>query len=179
MTPGFHDREDVLAVDADGSGLVDVTKLAAPCDASDPAWSPDGTKLAFDADCQDGFSDIWTIGADGSGRRQLTSQEATGEPAWSPDAKKLAYVSDRAGNADVWTMNADGSAKTRLTTAAGDDADPVWSPDGSSIAYVGERWSLCGARGPNKEIIVMNARGGAQRDVSNSCADDVSPSWQP
>ena len=81
---------------ADGSGLRNLTPKPVR-DLADPAWSPDGRKLAFVSD-RDGNSEVYVMNADGSGQRNLTRNPAyDADPAWSPDGRKLAFVSNRDG----------------------------------------------------------------------------------
>jgi Tol biopolymer transport system component len=64
--------------------------------------------------------DIYTMGLDGAGRTQLTTDPANdGLPAWSPDGKTLAFVSDRGGPWAMWAMDADGSNQRRLFDLGG------------------------------------------------------------
>lgn len=85
------------------------------------AWSPDGSRLAFDALYGGG---IWIVGVDGSGLTKVDGKDVR----WSPTGRQLAFRS--AGG--IWVTNADGSER-RLVAPVG--RRPVWSPDGSRIAY--------------------------------------------
>lgn len=133
-----------------------------------PAWSPDGTKLAFDRSNR-GARDIYVMGADGSGLRRLTSDPSDhSDPAWSPDGGKIAFGRDGA----IYVMNAtDGSGVQRLTTG-GYDSHPTWSPDGLRIAFASSR------HGTNA-IYVMNADGSGVRQLTSDASDDYTPWWSP
>ncbi|MEW6233351.1 MAG: phosphodiester glycosidase family protein [Chloroflexota bacterium] len=90
-----------------------------------PAWSPDGQRLAYAAGSA-GLGEIWLLGLDGSGRRQLTSNSTDDRaPTWSPDGQWLAFASQRDGDWEIYVMKADGTSQTRLTHQGG--TSPSWS----------------------------------------------------
>ena len=146
-----------------------------------PAWSPDGTKLAFES-TRFGNSDVFVIAADGSSETQLTrSPGFDGDPAWSPDGTKIAFTSVRDGNKEIYVMNADGTGQTRLTNNAGTvvnvdtdqvDQDPAWSPDGRKLAFES-------TRDGNFEIYSMNPDGSGQTRLTDHLGLDALPEWSP
>ena len=162
----------IFVVEPDGSGLTDLTDSLTTSDAN-PAWSPDGTKIAFHS-WIDGYAEIFVMNADGSGRTRLTSNGNVNDqsPAWSPDGTMIAFHSLRDGNLDIYVMNADGSGESRLTTSGGWETNPAWSPDGSKIAFASDR-------NVNWEIYVMNADGSGQTRLTNSPTYDDGPDWSP
>jgi dipeptidyl aminopeptidase/acylaminoacyl peptidase len=107
-----------------------------------PAWSPDGTRLAFVAtNGESNGRDLYVVDADGSHLRRLTSDAASeDQPSWSPDGSTIAYRngSKREFNDDqeIWTIPVHGGTPTRLTHDHVPDEEPAWSPDGHEIAYV-------------------------------------------
>ncbi len=120
--------------------------LDAPTGEFDPAWSPDGTKIAFTS-MRDETWQIYVFDLTTSNLTQLTTYEEVVQsrannqsryPAWSPDGKQLVYITRRGTEYQLWIMNAaDGSEKTRLvyTVPSLSDQLPAWSPDGTFILF--------------------------------------------
>jgi TolB protein len=146
-------------------------------DSRAPAWSPDGTRVAFESRRNNNW-DVFVLNLDGTQTQQLTnSPRFDGSPRWSPDGSRLAFVSDRAGNLDVWVTavgGSDGSNPINLTAnSAAPDYDPTWSPDGKQIAFT----SL---RDDSKEIYMMNSDGSNPRNLTQSkTLDEEQPAWSP
>ena len=170
---------DLFVMDADGTNVRQLTDAASAefqsAAAFDPAWSPDGKRIAFSANFS-GYWDIWTIGVDGRHLRNLTRSEATdSSPAWSPDGRSIAFVSDEdAGESDLYVMNAHGGRVRRLTfTPIVYDAEPAWSPDGATIAFasVSETGAL--------DIFTIPVQGGEPTRLTSEPATDFSPAWSP
>jgi Tol biopolymer transport system component len=108
---------------------------------SDPAWAPDGSRIAFTRS-----GTIRTMKADGSDLRQLTHTDlGDSDPAWSPDGTTIAFARG-ALLPTLWLMDADGSDQRELRTErhpCDGDSQPDWSPDGQWIAFT---WA-CSAPG--------------------------------
>lgn len=119
-------NSEILVMSAEGSHVTKLTNHSAN-DLS-PAWSPDGTMIAFGSD-REGNSDIYMMDPDGANTRRLTTAEAwDGMPVWSPDGTRIACVSYRDGNWEIYAMNADGSDQHNLTNHPASDEYPAWSP---------------------------------------------------
>jgi Tol biopolymer transport system component len=118
---------------ADGSGQRDLGPsvlqrlLALGGADEEPAWSPDGEKIAFASE-DDG--EIYAINVDGSRRTRLTDIPGYDHwpPTWSPDGARIAFTSEDKNGAEIYVMNADGSGLTMLTDDPAYDAFPAWRP---------------------------------------------------
>jgi Tol biopolymer transport system component len=132
---------NIYTIEPDGAHLMMLTNLTGQV-ADDPAWSPDGQRIAYVVRESNGASDIWVINADGSGAYALTSGPGSSwGPTWSPDGSRLAYTHSAPGRADqIWIVGADGSNPRAFTYCdppeCVQDGSPAWSPDGSRIAFV-------------------------------------------
>jgi Tol biopolymer transport system component len=113
------------------------------------SWSPDGTRIAFDAvrGLQPG---IWVVRADGSGLRKLA---AGWDPVWSPQGNLIAF---RARDG-IRVVGAAGGAPRRVTRGA-EDGFPAWAPDGSRLAFLRNVESR-----QTQVLYTVPARGGALR----------------
>jgi Tol biopolymer transport system component len=168
---------ELYVMNPDGSGQRRLTRNTVR--DSNPVWSPDGRRIAFDSNWQ-----VWVMNADGSGQRRLTRNGARNvAPAWSPDGQRIAFERrlgrvqstswcsgcGTAKSFEVWVMNADGSGQERLTPRGSDpraglddqDRKPAWSRDGRRIAFVSKRDG-------NNEIYVMKADGSGQQNLTRT-----------
>ena len=148
--------------------------------ASQPAWSPDGTHVAFDqqvAADQSGGSNVATADASGGNVHVLTTSGRAGGPAWSPDGSSIAY-SQNGDQSGLWTMASDGTGAHQLTSppAGTVDVGPSWSPDGRTIAFTRFALSTMPAE---PAIWTIDVAGGDEKQLTPADGDGASPAWSP
>lgn len=120
--------ERLFVMRADGSGqrrLTDRPVEDAACHEQEPAWSPDGARVAYLVHCLNAPPQLWIV-EPATGRSYAVSPAATRaeSPGWSPDGRYLAYAGGDDG--DLFIARADGSATARITSGPARDRLPRW-----------------------------------------------------
>jgi TolB protein len=173
-TPGTN--EDLLVMNADGSGQVGILSRVPPAlrAVGAPDWSPDGTRIVFSMSHErSNGRQIFLVDPDGANLIALTAGSPESfNPAWSPDGKRIAFsrkVGSGANPFAVFVMSADGRNVLRVATGALGDR-LAWSPDGRKLAYMRR-----GAAAVGNELVVMNADGTAPLVVASGSISG--PTW--
>jgi TolB protein len=141
--PGWYDLDyDIYVINRDGTGLRLLTGEPRRSEL-DPAWSPDGGRIAFATDIvnPDGLPHpevvlgLQSLRSDGGDPQMIVpAGRLAYEPDWSPDGGSIAYTNGR----QIFTVNPDGTGVTAIPNgSAFSRVDPSWSPDGSRIAFGG------------------------------------------
>ena len=164
-TPGVF---DLFVMNANGTNQVNITNTPT-IDEDYPAWSPDGSVIAFSRD-----GDIYTMTPGGTNLVRLTTGAGDEiEPDWSPDSRQLVYRTGISTNDDIWRMNSNGTAQTNLTNDGSlVDEAPVWSPSGDKIAFIRDAFK-------NADVYTMNPDGTGATRITNNTLMDAHPTWQP
>ena len=171
------DNFRIYRMNPDGSAQARLPFDAFNCYDTTPAWSPDGSRIAFESKRDFGYGrEVYVMNADGSNQIRLTNNSANdSNPDWSPDGSRIAFNSNRDGDDEIYVMNADGTGLMQLTDNTASDNTPDWSPDGTRIVFESTR----DPESIHAEIYVMNADGTGQiRLTENDFADSRSV-WSP
>ncbi len=158
-------------MDVDGANRTRLTNH--PADDGYPAFSPDGQRISFDSDRDEGSFEIYTMNADGSDVRRLTYNSARDVSAsWAPDGSQIAWMSDRSGRFEIWLMNSDGSNQHQFTDVAapslGTHWFPQWSSNGEYLAFHVER-----------DVHTVRTNGSDYTRLTVDPDNGMVPSWTP
>lgn len=132
-----------------------------------------GERIAFAA-CVAGNWDIYSVAADGTDLRRLTTNPADDlDPAWSPDGTRLTFTSRRDGHWNLYVLDLTDGRLAQLTAGHHYDGAPAWSPDDQRIAFES-------SRAGDLDIWIVDADGGQPVNLTpDSPFGDAGPAWSP
>jgi Tol biopolymer transport system component len=165
----------IFSVDVGGGEMTQLTsgRIA----AKTPDFSPDGRQIVFARPTRGNVKGgLFTIDADGSSLRRLTSRPGDGAPSWSPSGDRIVFNGHSGRRTRIFSVRADGAGRVMLTRSPAVDRGPVYSPDGRSIAF--SRW----VKGQNPHLWVMRADGAGAHLLFASpgkFTSDTGPDWGP
>jgi TolB protein len=142
-----------------------------------PAWSGDGTKIAFSS-ARSGRPEIWVSDDSGGSVHRITSFGTDTSPTWNPKTNsQIAWVSGRTGEPQIYIMDQDGSNVQRMTDG-GYAVSPSWSPDGAMLTFSWNRKYGPGDPG-GQDIYVMDIASKRWLQATHESGTNDFPSWSP
>ena len=133
-----YNDASLYLINVDGSGLRPLTTV--PGSDFDPAWSPDGKRIAFTS-MRDGTKDIYVLTIETGAVARLTTVEQpvqeNSQPAWSPFGNQIGFTVKRYGAYQVWVMSDSGESKVQIARSGQTIWDylPAWGPDGETVIF--------------------------------------------
>jgi Tol biopolymer transport system component len=178
VRPGSPARE-LWIMNADGSDQRRLTDTGRT--PGFPHWSSDGTRIVFHAARGDGEFDLYTINADGTGLRRLTTANSHLRPRWSPDGTRIAFswfqsIEQGTGWSRIGIMNADGTGYRLLETPSLQDSEPSWSHDGRQLAFT-TMLPMAGAYMAMGQLAIINDDGTGFRTLGTRTFTAFQVSW--
>jgi len=163
-------RFELQVSDADGANAQ--TVLASNEPIISPAWSPDGSRIAYVSFDQKKPVVVMQNLAQGTTRVIAAFRGNNSAPAWSPDGSTLAVTLTRDDIAQLYLISANGGEPRRITTTPAIDTEPAFSPDGKWIAFTSDR-------GGSPQVYRMPAEGGAAQRLTFEGTYNVRPRFSP
>src|SRR5215207_7895146 len=183
--------DDLWVMDADGTNQTNLTNTP-DTNEGQPAWSPDGTKIAFtgpgalNEDNSGGLGDVYVMDADGTNRTNLTDtpDDLDYQPSWAPSGAQITFVREVREipgeiifeQPDIFVMDTDPATNDAINLTQTDESEshPDWSPDGAKIAF-------SGVRNSGWEIVTMDPDGLNEEILTGDGFDgnDEAPDWSP
>ena len=157
---------------ADADGENGQSALASPEPIISPAWSPNGSQLAY-VSFESRKPVIYAHDVSTGKRRLLANfRGSNSAPAWAPDGRQIVATLSRAGGSQLYALDANGGEPRRLTQSSSIDTEPAFSPDGKFIYFVSDR-------GGAPQIYRMTASGGNPERVTFTGSYNISPAISP
>jgi TolB protein len=157
---------------ADSDGYGEQTLLALNEPILSPAWSPDGSQIAY-VSFERGHASVFAQSLATRQRTLLADFPGSNSaPTWSPDGKQLAMVLTRDGNSQLYLVHSDGSDLRRITFSEAIDTEPSFLPDGKSLLFTSDR-------GGSAQVYRVPVEGGSVERLTFEGANNFSPRPSP
>ncbi len=161
---------NLIVADSDGYNEQSVLEQSEPI--MSPAWSPDGSHLAY-VSFETGHAVVYVQSLFTRQRRVLADFPGSNSaPAWSPDGKQLAIALSRNGITQIYLVKPDGSGLRRITFSDAIDTEPNFSPDGQTLLFTSDR-------GGSPQIYSIPAAGGPVQRLTFGEGNNFSPHYSP
>jgi len=168
-------KKEIYMMNFDGSDVKQVTHHRSIAFA--PAWSPDGTRIAYSLFTRHQNNvkniDLYEFNFTTNSVRMLSSHKGINSGAtYSPDGKKVALTLSYLGNPEIFLLDIDSRSVSRITKSFGFDVDPAWSPDGKNLAFVSSRTGM-------PMVFSMDSNGKNVQRLTFAGQYNATPTWSP
>jgi TolB protein len=168
-------KKEIYVMDFDGANVRQITHHRSV--VLSPAWSPDGTKIAYSLISKNKKNikntNLYEFDFKTSSIKILSDRQGINSGVhYHPDGKQLVLTMSFLGNPEIFTLDPGSKSATRLTNSPGVDVDPNWSPDGKFISFVSSR---AGA----SMVYKMNSDGSNVQRLTFAGTYNATPAWSP
>ncbi len=157
---------------ADADGFDPKVLVKSPQPLMSPAWSPDGSHLAY-VSFEDNRSVVYVQDVVTGQRERIAAHPGINSaPAFSPDGTQLALTLSKDGNPEIYILDLSSRSLRRITHDRAIDTEPTWSPDGTQIAFTSDR-------GGTPQIYEISVNGGSAKRLTFNGSYNARPRFSP